>query len=205
MTAGVDTGHLYLVRFDTGVVKGGRTTDPPTRLRVHRSHAARIGVTVTHTWVSPPLTHLQNQERALLRLLDSMGRHAEGGREYFLDVPFSLVAAQMQHWVRPDRHGPCCRCTACDPDCFTLPATVAHLSSRLAERGDYQAITADFALPCGGRFEAEIKDGDVEDGRLILTSGDQVELAVQQYGRNWIVWAVTAGGRWEPSPALSPA
>ncbi|MEU4221977.1 GIY-YIG nuclease family protein [Actinoplanes sp. NPDC026623] len=205
MGNGSDAGYIYLVRFTTGVVKGGRTADPMTRLRVHRSNAARFGVAVTHTWVSPELANLQRHERLLMDLLQSLGRRAKGGREYFLDTPFSLAKAQMEHWIRRAQHGAFCGCSFCEADCFQLSVTVAQVSQILGWRGDFLNVTADFELECGGRFQADIADHDVSIGRLVLAPEDRVDLEVARQGRGWTIWAVTEGGRWEPSPVLTVA
>ncbi|WP_345541390.1 hypothetical protein [Phytohabitans rumicis] len=192
------------MRFDNGVVKGGRSENPAGRLGTLAATAARLGLRVTHTWTSPRLTNMRMRERELLGLLKSMGRRTPGGREYFLHVPFTLAKAQMETWLKPGRHYWGHDCRQCElQDVFGVSATVVLASQMLGWRGDFLVVTVDFDLPCGGCFQAKVEDGDVTYGRLVLDPGDQVNLEVERSRGSWIVWAVTSGGTLAPAPALT--
>lgn len=49
---------------------------------------------------------------------------------------------------------------------------------RSACRERFLVVEADFELPCGGGFDANVDGGDVTSSRLALDSKDQMELAL---------------------------
>ena len=49
----MNPGYVYVLAFDDGAVKVGRTQNSQQRLKTHRSRARRYGRTVTDSWTSP--------------------------------------------------------------------------------------------------------------------------------------------------------
>ena len=43
-------GYLYVIAFDNGIIKGGRTDDITRRYDEHRRDAGRFGVTIAKWW-----------------------------------------------------------------------------------------------------------------------------------------------------------
>jgi hypothetical protein len=71
-----DHGYLYLIDFDNGVLKAGRSDDPPRRVEQHSRDAGRFALRVRHQWTSPrlPTVLLPHREQQLLQL----SRHGVG-------------------------------------------------------------------------------------------------------------------------------
>jgi hypothetical protein len=150
------------------------------------------------------LTGVNWNERRLLRLLKSLGPRSPGGREYFLDVPFTVAKARMENLVLPDRHYYGCECRPCfTKNVFPISATSAQISQRLGWRGDLPTAETELRLPCGGSLDADVPDHDVIAGRLVLDPGDRVDLEIEQFGDSWTAWAVTSGGAYSETPVLA--
>jgi hypothetical protein len=85
---------LYVVEFSTGVVKVGRATDVPSRIKQHRSDAAKFGVSMCRTWESPRHRHNVATERRLIESCADIAVLA-GGKEYFrIDFEHAVELAQ---------------------------------------------------------------------------------------------------------------
>jgi len=80
-------GHLYVVQFDSGVVKVGRADNVESRLKAH----ALTGL-VRRSWSSPRHLHCNETERQLIAFCNEYGT-LYGGREYFLDLPLDATRA----------------------------------------------------------------------------------------------------------------
>jgi hypothetical protein len=89
-----DPGYLYVVEFDSGVVKVGKTVNAESRLAAH----ARAGL-VRSSWAS--LHHLEcsKTERQLVAFCTEHGT-VHSGREYFRDLDFGLACACAERIVR---------------------------------------------------------------------------------------------------------
>ncbi|WP_165949821.1 GIY-YIG nuclease family protein [Micromonospora sp. KC207] len=198
-----DVGYVYLLRYDNGVVKGGRTSNPDQRLRTLTTNGGRLNLRVTHTWTSAELSCVKRTERRLLGVLRSLGRRALGGREYFVEAPFTVAKARMENLLRAGRHGDYCGCRHCEcQDVFPISATVAEVSQTLGWRGDFLNVDVTLKLPCGGTLDTGISDCDVMEGRLVLNPGDAVDLEIERLGTSWTAWAVTSGGAYAQTAAL---
>ncbi|MGV9380022.1 GIY-YIG nuclease family protein [Nonomuraea sp. NPDC003707] len=90
-----DLQSLYVIAFDSGVLKVGRSADPVTRLRQHRSDARKHGYMDIAEWFSPPYPKALQHERALLHLCHAEGTLREG-REWFSGLDYDYV----QRWAQ---------------------------------------------------------------------------------------------------------
>jgi hypothetical protein len=178
-------GFLYVIRFDTVVIKAGRTNDLRRRSREHLRDAARFGVRVTADWASELVPDSDARERSLLGLLSRYGRRT-AGREYFCDVPFAVARYQAeivvgQRVVCRSRDG------LCDTDKIMRLAAVVDADSALAEQGE---LTAVLRLEGGDRVKAQLNDPDLGPaGRYPLRRGDRVYVDLEKSGSNsWDLW-----------------
>ena len=80
-----DPGHLYVVAFDSGVVKVGKSANAEARIEAH----AKAGF-VRSAWSSPRHIECSKTERQLIAFCVRHGI-LHGGREYFRDIPFGLA------------------------------------------------------------------------------------------------------------------
>lgn len=78
--------HLYVLQFDNGVIKVGRTGDPRTRHERHERDCGRYGLTIKRRGVSEEWQGAQWAERQLVTVCAKIGRPTPAGREYFRDV-----------------------------------------------------------------------------------------------------------------------
>jgi DNA-binding XRE family transcriptional regulator len=83
-------GFIYLIAFDNGLVKIGRTQDIERRLVAHARAAHSFGFTVTGKWVSPRHRGWFANEDELIRLAHEMGGKPTTP-EYFKDVSFDAL------------------------------------------------------------------------------------------------------------------
>ena len=81
-------GHIYLVEFSDGTVKGGRTTRPRARVGNHRDTGAKFGLAIVNLWVSPEHVEFVQNELALLGQMRSAATSVAGS-EYFTGVSFA--------------------------------------------------------------------------------------------------------------------
>ncbi len=79
-------GYVYVIRFDTGVVKVGQTLNPGNRLPDHRADAAAFGVTVTDFWISPSHINFRDNETRLINACVQVSRRSRV--EYFHNLAF---------------------------------------------------------------------------------------------------------------------
>lgn len=82
-----DPGHIYVIEFDSGVIKVGKTADPVGRLRAHG-----FAGFVRRSWFSERHIECGQSENALLAFCRKVGQ-LHGGREYFVGLSFER--AQM--------------------------------------------------------------------------------------------------------------
>lgn len=83
-------GYLYVIRFETGVVKVGQTNHPARRIAEHRRDAFAYNVVITDLWISQAHdNHLSNETRLIAFVHSTAGRMR---REYFHGANFREVA-----------------------------------------------------------------------------------------------------------------
>jgi hypothetical protein len=88
----VNAGHIYVIAFDNGIVKVGRTKDIPDRLRRHKGDGRKFGIAVTDSWTSPLHVEWEMNEETLKEIA---ARH--GGTptctEYFMGADYAQIAS----------------------------------------------------------------------------------------------------------------
>lgn len=89
-----DPGQLYVVEFDSGIVKVGRAGNAEARLAAH----AKTGF-IRSSWQSLRHPHCSKTERQLIAFCNEHGS-LHGGREYFRDVEFEVVRTYADLIVR---------------------------------------------------------------------------------------------------------
>lgn len=72
-------GYIYIIEYDTGMVKVGRTTSPRQRIKGQLYIAARFGVEPRNIWLSSFHENYKSTERELLKRLGTPTQ----GAEYF--------------------------------------------------------------------------------------------------------------------------
>lgn len=80
-----DPGCLYVVEFDSGVVKIGKAANAGSRLEAH----AKAGL-IRSSWASRYHLYCGKTERKLIAFCGERGT-LHGGREYFRDIAFDLA------------------------------------------------------------------------------------------------------------------
>jgi hypothetical protein len=85
-----DSGHLYAIRFSSGTVKVGRTSDLAKRIAAHVANAAIHEVAADCIWVSQPVPQLAQREADLLAFCASRWEIVAGG-EYFRRADIAAI------------------------------------------------------------------------------------------------------------------
>ncbi|MET7795691.1 hypothetical protein [Streptomyces decoyicus] len=91
-------GYVYVVGFQSGLVKVGMSGKPKIRLSKYVKDGIIHGNPVTQTWLSPPhMQHVANESR-LIKYCASRGLLATGRErgEYFTGLDFDTVRAFAQ-------------------------------------------------------------------------------------------------------------
>jgi hypothetical protein len=88
---GADVGHVYVLRFTTGVVKVGKAVNPATRIAAHRRHAQIHGVAISDGYVSDVHPYHSRTERQLIDYCAQQGSRIAEGNEYFTGVEFDAA------------------------------------------------------------------------------------------------------------------
>lgn len=83
-------GYVYVLGFDTGVVKIGSTTNPRARVVAQEGQAEALGVEVTGRWISPGHQDYRQNETSLLARVRETGGVLRR-QEYFTGVGFDVV------------------------------------------------------------------------------------------------------------------
>jgi hypothetical protein len=96
--------HIYVLGFESGIVKVGRTAAPDRRIGLHKHHGEAYGNPLVHTWLSGPHAGAIKNETALIGFCAKRARNS-GGREYFTGIPFETVRdyASSLEFLRGDR------------------------------------------------------------------------------------------------------
>ena len=83
-------GHVYVVAFDNGIVKVGRTKDPANRLRTHKGDGKKFGIAVLDSWTSPLHYEWEMNEETLKALAVKYGGTPTCA-EYFQGADYASV------------------------------------------------------------------------------------------------------------------
>lgn len=84
----MNSGHLYVLEFSSGVVKVGRSVQPTERIRDHVAAARRFGVTLGRSWTSDAVVDEVVAEALMLAEI----ARTTGGRkrdEWVNDISFA--------------------------------------------------------------------------------------------------------------------
>jgi hypothetical protein len=84
-----DPGHVYVIRFGSGLVKVGKTGDHHSRMRSHAKWANVYGDTIEDTWISARHRKQSKTERRLIALCKAHGQPVS--REYFRGLAFETA------------------------------------------------------------------------------------------------------------------
>jgi DNA-binding XRE family transcriptional regulator len=88
-------GYVYLIAFDNGLVKVGRTRNIERRLIAHTQAAHNFGFAVTGKWVSPRHRGWMGNEDELIRLAHELGGK-QTTPEYFKNVSFEALVERAR-------------------------------------------------------------------------------------------------------------
>jgi hypothetical protein len=91
----MSAGCVYVLAFDNGTVKVGKTQNVGQRLNAHKSDARKFALTVTGEWVSPVHVEWNANENALKGIAASLGGTAVRP-EYFSGVGFAAVVEEAR-------------------------------------------------------------------------------------------------------------
>lgn len=192
VSAASEPGHLYLVQFDNGVIKAGRTSDLAARNNAHVKDAGRFGLSVVNRWNSEVIRDVFDMEQRLLAVLATIGSQTSAGREYFRGVPFSVARYQAINLHRTRRVECCCgKCV--DPvDVLGLKATVADGPDDFPGADDVTAYGV--RLDCGAHIRIlAINPDHAADGPYALRPADEIELQLEcrPWDNYWTAWVTT--------------
>lgn len=93
-------GYVYVIGFESGVVKVGHTVDPRTRLSGIVGAARTFGDAYTGSWLSPRHLTYKKNERALIDAVKAAGGRSNQ-REYFTGVTFACAVSLAQALTYP--------------------------------------------------------------------------------------------------------
>ena len=85
-------GYLYVVQFNSGVVKVGRTMNPSARLKSHATGGRPHGISVVAQWLSQPHLAAKRNERLLIAFCRSRYRSVNDGEFFVGAEPDQVVA-----------------------------------------------------------------------------------------------------------------
>lgn len=90
----MNSGSLYAIQFDTGVIKVGKTIHCAKRISEHRKNFQNAGVNIVATY-SAPCNAIDKREELFLKRITELGGKVETGREWFSGVKFSDAFSAM--------------------------------------------------------------------------------------------------------------
>jgi len=76
---------VYIVQFNTGALKVGRTGDPAVRLKNYATHGRPHGIGVNGHWISQPHLGAKRTEEALVEYCRTAGTTLNDG-EFFAGI-----------------------------------------------------------------------------------------------------------------------
>ncbi|MEU2789063.1 hypothetical protein [Streptomyces sp. NPDC007100] len=91
-------GHVYVVSFESGLIKVGRSKSPTDRLRKYRQEGVIHVNPVAESWVSPLHAKWSDNEEQLIRFCEANGTMASNGYrgEYFTGLSFEQVRSYAE-------------------------------------------------------------------------------------------------------------
>jgi hypothetical protein len=97
----MNSGHVYVIAFDNGTLKVGRSQDMGARLKTHEQAARGFGLRVTDRWSSPEHNGWIENESALKRLAEGLGGIRRSD-EWFAGVDFGELVAKAADLKFPE-------------------------------------------------------------------------------------------------------
>lgn len=85
-------GYLYIILFENGVLKAGRTQKPAKRIPNHASNAASFSTTIEKVWVSCHHDNYTSNETLLMSRIAANAKK-QNKREYFEGISFDDAVA----------------------------------------------------------------------------------------------------------------
>ena len=94
-----DGGYIYVLCYDDGLVKVGRTRDARSRVTGHATTGKVFGRQLADWWVSPPHDGWRENEKALIGFAADLG--APVAAEYFPGIGFDDIVARAKTLTFP--------------------------------------------------------------------------------------------------------
>jgi hypothetical protein len=137
----MNAGYVYVLAFDSGGVKVGRTQNKQNRLRTHKRNARTFGITITDSWVSP--LHVEwclNEDT--LKALGTKHGGTPVTPEYFRGADYAAIVktAERLPFTPPDEAAadgpPCLRYVHNPRSARECAITTGALDARAREAAD---------------------------------------------------------------------
>lgn len=87
--------YIYVVQFNSGIVKVGRTMNPATRLKSHATGGRPHGISVSAQWLSQPHLRAKRNEHLLIAFCKDRYQSVNDG-EFFVDAEPSEIVAYAE-------------------------------------------------------------------------------------------------------------
>lgn len=91
-------GYIYIILFESGILKAGRTQKPAQRISNHASNAAAFSTSISQVWVSCPHDNFASNEAELMASVAAMATK-QNNREFFEGIDFSDAVALAEQLV----------------------------------------------------------------------------------------------------------
>ena len=97
----MNPGYVYVLAFDNGTIKVGRTQNAARRLGSHKSSARSFGLTITDEWVSP--LHVDGRQTKRPSRQSRLSLAGRRPPEYFSGASYHAVAKKAREFPSPPR------------------------------------------------------------------------------------------------------
>lgn len=94
-------GYVYVIGFNDGLVKVGRTQNPKVRLSTIRGAAGTHRMSIASNWLSPLHKDFKSSEKALIQAIKEAGGET-AQREYFRGVNFDRAVSEAEALDYPE-------------------------------------------------------------------------------------------------------
>lgn len=197
------SGYVYVIAFDNGVVKVGRSQDVAHRVNQHEAMGRSFGLAVTADWRSPQHDGWIENEQELKRLAHELGG-VPNTDEYFTGVCFNALAAKAAELKfpppRPEVPPP-----SQDPRKRARPRSLRKMPNWLPDE------FAHFTYELIPRQGCAVEDAIEHLADRVLTDPETMRLLAAQYVGKQLRWmlkrslgGVTESGLVVPEPPEPP-
>lgn len=97
------SGYVYIIQFENGVTKVGKSKNPTSRMRSYSSYCGQAKTKSVKEWVSPILENSNNEEQCLIKACLYFGKKAHGN-EWFKGVDFEELVAHTKLFMEVASH-----------------------------------------------------------------------------------------------------